>query len=503
MPNPIDNLLNRITMYRVALYYLLILWAVALALSALGKLPFTPLALVVSTIVLLAVSITVNELCARFLKIPANVESVYITALILSLIITPSFKTSSLWFYVWAAVLAMATKYLITWRRKHLFNPAALAVVLTAFIFNQYASWWVGSGIMLIPVLLGGLLLARKLRRFSMVLTFIVVALASIVFLATGNSLDIVRRALVDTPLFFFAFVMFTEPLTSPPTRGTQMAYAAIVGALFSPQVHIGAISGTPELALVFGNIFSFIVSPKGRYLLTLKEKKQIGKDEHEFTFTPDRPVKFRAGQFMEWTIDPRHADSRGNRRFFTLASSPTEPQVHIGVKITPNGSSFKKKLMDMQAGESIIASQVAGEFTLPESSAHKFAFIAGGIGITPFRSIVRHMLDTNHQSSAVLFYSNKTTAEIAYKDIFDQAREKLGMKTVYTLTDASQVPADWRGRTGFIDAAMIEAEVPDYRDRTFYISGPHAMVTAFTHTLTRMGVPRTRIKTDFFPGFV
>jgi ferredoxin-NADP reductase len=88
------------------------------------------------------------------------------------------------------------------------------------------------------------------------------------------------------------------------------------------------------------------------------------------------------------------------------------------------------------------------------------------------------------------------------YRDVFDQARDELGIRTVYTLTGRGNRPLSWRGRMGRIDARMIAEEVPDYRERTFYLSGPQAMVNAFEATLKRMGVSADQIKTDFFPGF-
>ena len=101
-----------------------------------------------------------------------------------------------------------------------------------------------------------------------------------------------------------------------------------------------------------------------------------------------------------------------------------------------------------------------------------------------------------------VLFYANKTLNEIVYYDVFNQAQAELGIKTIYTLTDKSQVPANWKRNVGRIDAAMISREVPDFMDRIFYLSGPHAMVTAYKETLKNMGIPEKQIKIDFFPGF-
>ena len=102
-----------------------------------------------------------------------------------------------------------------------------------------------------------------------------------------------------------------------------------------------------------------------------------------------------------------------------------------------------------------------------------------------------------------MLFYSNRAAADIVYRDIFDAAQDTLNIRTVYTLTDTTSLPPHWLGEKGFVDAAMIRRYVPDLGETYFFISGPHAMVSAFEKTLSGMGVKKNHTKTDFFPGFV
>jgi ferredoxin-NADP reductase len=158
---------------------------------------------------------------------------------------------------------------------------------------------------------------------------------------------------------------------------------------------------------------------------------------------------------------------------------------------------------MALDAKSSIVAGQLAGDFTLPEDKNKKLAFIAGGIGITPFRSMIKYLLDLEEARPITLFYSNKYANEIVYADIFHQADKNLGIKTVYTLTETEFVPSGWLGKIGRINEVMIKSEVPDYSERIFYLSGPHTMVTAFEDVLRGMGISKNKIKTDFFPGFV
>lgn len=491
----IDNLLNRITMYRLMLYYLVVLIAAAIVFGALGVLPYSPLSLIVSAGIILSVGWIVNEGFAKIFRIPANAESVYITAFILTLIIPPwTGDFSGFLFLVLASCFAMASKYILAFRRKHIFNPAAIAAVITAFALNQYASWWAAGNLpMLAFVVVGGLLIVRKIQRFDLVLSFFAAAIVSIIVVNPSfNPIATAEKALLHTTLLFFAFVMLTEPLTTPPTRARRIAYGLLVGALFAPGIHVGTIYSTPELALVVGNLFSFAVSPKGRYRLTLQSKQKIGDDIYDLAFRADKKIQFRPGQYMAWTLPPKGSDTRGNRRYFTLASSPTESDVRLGVKYYEPPSTFKKKMVTLEPGETISAAELAGDFTLPADPNQKLLFIAGGIGITPFRSMVKYLVDRGEKRDIVLLYSNRLAREIAYAPLFDEAAQKVGLKIVYVVTDQG----------ARIDMAMIKKEAPDYAARLFYVSGPYAMISAFKKTLREIGVPPTQIKTDFFPGF-
>ncbi len=504
----IDTLLNKVTMYRLVLYVLLALLGVAFFFCLFDYLPINPFSLLFSTVFITMMCWVSNEVCAKIFRAPTNVESIYITALILALIITPISSPFDAAFFsiaIWASIWAMASKYILAIGNKHVFNPAAFAVALTALALNQSASWWVGTRLLMPFVLVGGLLIVKKIRRFDLMFAFFGTALVSILGsgLARGvNPMTLITKTVIDTPLLFFAFVMLTEPLTSPPTKKLRIWYGAFVGFLFAPWVHVGSLYSTPEIALVLGNVFSYFVSPKRKLILNVKEELAIADHTSDFLFHPDQPLAYEPGQYMEWTLEHKNPDSRGNRRYFTLASSPTEEDVRLGVKFYPDGSSFKHALSNMVSSDVIVASQLAGDFVLPKKHGEKPVFIAGGIGITPFRSMIKYLVDRKEKRDIVLLYSNKSAADIAYADVFKAAHHELGIKTVYVLTDPKSVPSGWRGKVGFIDAKMIAEEAPDFAKRTFYLSGPHGMVSAFDATLKKMGVSASRIKRDFFPGF-
>ncbi len=495
MMKKIDGFLNRITMYRAVIYCLLLLLAGALGLSFFNLLPFEPLDLIMSTAFIMAVCVFVNAIFAWAFNAPSNIESVYITALILVLIISPAKPLENLMFLSWVSIIAMASKYILSVGKKHIFNPVAISVALVSLVAHQSASWWIANLYMMPLVIIGGLLIVRKIKRFDLVLSFFIVLLltSSIFDLINGQNIFAgIQKAIVYSPMLFFAFIMLTEPMTMPPTRLLRICYGMLVGFLFAPQVHIGPLYFSPELALVAGNFFAYLVSPEKKLILTLKKKEKLATDIYDFEFVPDQEMSFKPGQYMEFTMEHPSQDSRGIRRYLTIASSPTEQNISLGIKFYDKTSSFKKYLMTANPGQKIVASQLAGDFTLPKDKNEKLVFVAGGIGITPFRSMIKYLLDSNEKRQIVLYYLNKKPGDISYKDVFDKAEQQLGVKVIYSILD---IPPDSYYK-------KIAEEVPDYKERFFYISGPNSMVTAFETNLRKIGVRKSHIKTDYFPGF-
>lgn len=503
----IDQFLNSITMYKLVLYGLRVLFGICLIFSLLGILAYNPLQLMLSISILVVTCMGSNFLFSRLLKAPTNVESANITALILFFIFVPLANINDGLTLVVAGVLAMGSKYVLAYQKKHLFNPAAIAAVILGLMGNGNAYWWVGSDFLLPFVLVLAFLIVRKIRRFSLVLAFFASSLLTISFVALMINnipiLGMLKEVFLSWPIVFFAGVMLTEPLTTPPTKKLQVLYGLIVGVLFGSQFQVGPLFSTPELALVLGNLFTFFVSPKQLLLLRLKTKQLLADGMYEFVFTSPQKFIFKPGQYLEWTLPHKKPDSRGNRRYFTIASSPSESEVKLGVRIpSDKKSSFKKALEQMEVGQLLSATHLAGDFTLPVDTNEKLLFVAGGIGITPFRSMIQYLLDTNTKRDIVLIYTIPTPLEISYKDVFAEAEKKLGIKTIYVITREENVPKDWSGLSGRITKPMLINAVPDFTSRLAYLSGPNAMVDAYKTLLTFSGVQRTHIKTDYFPGF-
>lgn len=495
----IDNTLNKVTMYLLLVIALSILAIMGIFLSLIGVLSLSTTGMLASLSILMTVGFTTNQVLMRLYKAPANTYSSLITALILFCILPPVTNWERAGAATAAVIIALASKYILALHNKHIFNPAAFGVLAIDLLGIGVATWWVGSADMLPFTLVLGLLVVRKLRRFKLFAGFMIAALIIMLTLGFkdgGSTSMVLRDAFYSWPLIFFGTIMLTEPATMPSTNRLRLMFAIIVGVLFASRFEVGSIHSSPEVALLAGNLFAYAVSPKRRTILTLKKKTKLGSNLYDFAFIPNRRMDFQAGQYMEWVLPHKRPDSRGNSRTFTIASSPTENEVHLGVKIYSPSSSFKQALEAMKPGDKLIAGQLAGDFTLPADTSQKLVFIAGGIGITPFRSMLQYIADTKENRDITLFYSISSPDQIAYQDILAKAA------LIVPILSSQQTPKSWNGETGLITKEMMVKHAPNYQESLFYISGPNAMVNSYRKLLANLGVPRHRIKTDHFSGY-
>lgn len=501
----LDKFLNSITMYRLVLYGLGGLVVVAIILAGFGLLSFSPWSLIISLVLLLLTCYGANYMFAKLWRAPINIESADITALILFFLLMPPQSLQQGLVIAGAGVLAMASKYILAIKKKHLFNPAAMAVVIIGLFGSGLTIWWVATPFLLPLVTILGLAVVKKIRRWALFWSFMAVSLFMILFMSNGNLFmtgETIKQVLLSWPLLFFATIMLTEPATMPPTRNLQIWYGGLVGFLFFSQFHIGKLFSSPEVALVIANIFSYVVSPKQRLKLILEKSQKLTGDIYEFVFQSHEKLNFQPGQYLEWTLPAFFLDSRGNRRYFTIASSPTEENVRLGVRTFTHGSEFKKRLIALAPGSTLWASQLAGEFTLPVDKQKKLVFIAGGIGITPFRSMIKYLIDKAESRDIILLYTCLAPDHFVYQSIFAEAEKVIGLRVRYVITDEKQAPVDWSGITGFLTTDIVRFEIPDYAERIFYLSGPNVMVENYSQLLQQLQVKPQSIQKDYFPGF-
>ena len=493
-------------MYKLLLWGLRVLFVISWLFSIAGTLPYGAVRPLVSVGILLAACYVVNLLFAKLYKVAANSESTNITALLLFFIFQPPKNVREGIALGLAGAIAIASKYVLVYRERHLFNPAAFGAVVIGLTGLLSSRWWIGRANMFIFAVILGYAIVRKIHRIPMAIAFGVTAVLLALIRGSSGSTDIVsllQLSILSFPVVFFGTTMLTEPVTTPPHRYQQILYGVIVGLLFSSGLHFGDRTISPELALLIGNILVFAMAIRARQPLVLKERSEIGDTVFQYRFAPETPLSFKAGQYVELTLPLKKTDFRGNRRSFTIASSPTENDVLFGIKEPQPSSAFKSALAKLAASDVISANNLAGDFILPSDQKQKLVFIAGGIGVTPFRSMLKFLVDSKQQRNITLFYCVSDPKQIVYKDVLQEA-EAIGLKVVYVLTlpPKTSAPVSWKGEVGFLTKEVIAKHALDYPERRFYISGPDVMVQANKKLLRSMGVKHNNIKTDYFSGY-
>jgi ferredoxin-NADP reductase len=234
---------------------------------------------------------------------------------------------------------------------------------------------------------------------------------------------------------------------------------------------------------------------------LTFLRREHIAPYTISFWFRDEPKIDFQPGQYIQVVLPHPSPDQRGIRRLFTISSSPTEGEIMITTKVPEPHSTFKTALTSLSPGEQVAVTMVRGSYVLPEDPRIPCAFLAAGIGITPFRSMVKYLVDTGQSRSVVLLYGEWGAEDFIFEEVFAEGERAFGLKTVYTIT-GPEVPPDWRGRTGLFSPTMIREEVPDYEDRLFYVCGSPSSVLAIEAMLLEMGLSRERILRDYFPGY-
>ena len=217
-------------------------------------------------------------------------------------------------------------------------------------------------------------------------------------------------------------------------------------------------------------------------------------KDVKSIRFRRPEGFEYLPGQWIFLTLG--RGDERKTKPL-SLSSSPTEDSLEVTKRLT--GHEFSNALDALKIGDTALIRGPSGIFTF-QGGYDKVCMLAGGIGITPQRSMIRYATDKALKTSIVLLYSNRYEDNIAFGDDFDKMqRRNKNFKVLLTITQPSQ---DWKGRTGRINREMVEKAVPDYRKRVFYTSGPGPMLNAMSAMLKEMGLPETQRKFEYFTGY-
>ncbi len=221
-----------------------------------------------------------------------------------------------------------------------------------------------------------------------------------------------------------------------------------------------------------------------------IEEKRKEVDDIYSFIFQPQEPVTWQAGQYALYRVSHDNPDNRGETRIFTISSPPFQKRIMLTTNYSfEESSSFKKALFAKKAGDVVEAIKIDGKFTV-NKEYQKLVFIAGGIGITPFHSILLDLEEKKDYRDIILVYSNKNEEHIVFKDTLNNLAKrysKLNIKYIFSPQRA--------------DENLIKETVPDLEERVFYISGPMRLVKAVEETLYQLKVDKENIKKDYFPG--
>ncbi len=209
----------------------------------------------------------------------------------------------------------------------------------------------------------------------------------------------------------------------------------------------------------------------------------------------------FEAGQNADYTlIDPPYTDAEGNTRTFSFAASP-EHKDTIMIATRMRDTAFKNALKSVPLGTKVQVTPAGGDMTLHEDAMKPAVFIAGGIGITPFRSMIEDAALKHLPHHLTLVYSNRTPAQTAFLSELEQwAVQNSNFRLVATVTDETDQP--WSHERGKIDAAFLKKHLPELAAPIYYLAGPPGLVSAMRALLLGLGVSRDSIKLESFSGY-
>lgn len=233
-----------------------------------------------------------------------------------------------------------------------------------------------------------------------------------------------------------------------------------------------------------------------------LLKGEQIAEGTMAFHFAKPAGFEFRPGQTIDMTLlNPPETDAEGNTRTFSLASAPFETDLMIATRI--RDSSFKRVLAKAPQGLAVKIDGPAGDFVLHRKVEKPAVLVAGGIGITPFLSMVRQAAHDRSPQQIWLFYSNRRPEDTAFLEILNQvANENPNFHLIATMTGMDKSGREWKGETGLIGKEMLLKNLPSLAGPTYYTAGPPAMVAEMRKTLVDAGADEDDIRSEEFPGY-
>ncbi len=243
-------------------------------------------------------------------------------------------------------------------------------------------------------------------------------------------------------------------------------------------------------------------VTASPNFRTKLLTRAEVAEGTMAFHFAKPLGFEFRPGQAADLTlVNPPETDSEGNTRTFSIVSPPFEDRLTFATRM--RDTAFKRSLRTIPLGTEINISQPGGSFNLHKNSSKAAVFLAGGIGVTPFMSILGHADHEHLPHKLYLFYSNRRPEDAAFLGTLqDLSNHNPNFRLIPTMTKMARSKREWDGETGFIDGQMLSRHLNTLQSPIYYIAGPPAMVASMREMLVSAGADEDDIRTEEFPGY-
>lgn len=237
-------------------------------------------------------------------------------------------------------------------------------------------------------------------------------------------------------------------------------------------------------------------------FFLPFVKKEKLNKDTYTFYFERTKDARpFVAGQYYEIKLPHKNMDDRGDSRVFTISSSPNDKE-YISITTRIIQSTFKLALANLKEGDVIHFDGPWDDLNFDENEKLPYVFLAGGIGVTPYHSIIKYSIEKGLKNKMTLFVSWKIREDMVFHEFFENAQKTLpNFRYIPTLT--GEESDNWKYETGRIDADMIKRYMSGILDIKCFVAGPPPMVVALKKMILDMNVPKENVVSEDFEGYV
>jgi ferredoxin-NADP reductase len=238
------------------------------------------------------------------------------------------------------------------------------------------------------------------------------------------------------------------------------------------------------------------------KFLTTLEDRQTIADRTMAFRFKKPASFQFKPGQFIDITlINPSQTDAEGNTRGFSIASSPYEDFIMVATRL--RDTAFKRVLANIALGSEVRIEGPFGNLRLHNDRSRAAVLLTGGIGITPFRSILLNSAREKLPQPIFLFYANRRPEDAAFlAELQGLEKQNPNYKLIPCMSQMETSQRDWQGERGLIDAQMLAKYLKDVASPIYYVTGPPAMVSAMHKMLAAAGVDDDNIRIEQFTGY-